>query len=85
MIWWEISGLKVPNSSIVVENEKSYIEKNRSGHSVKVLVKVLGQNNSYSIIDNYSVQELQDMGYSYDTIKNMYSIKQYDKINVNTK
>lgn len=85
VIWWEISGLKVPNSSIIMEDGKSYVEKNRSGHSVKVLVKVLGQNDSYSIVDNYAVQELQDMGYSYDTIKNMYSIKQYDKVNVKNK
>ncbi len=85
IIWWEISGLKVPNSAIINESGKNYIEKNRSGHSAKVLVKVLGQNDSYSIVDNYSVQELQDMGYSYDTIKNMYSIKQYDRIDIHNK
>lgn len=85
VIWWEYSGLKVPNTAIFTENDKTYVERNRSGYNAKVLVKVLKQNDSYAIVDNYTTQELQDLGYSYDEIKNMYSIKQYDKIMIKSK
>ncbi len=85
VIWWEYSGLKVPNTAILTENDKTYVERNRSGYNAKVLVKVLKQNDSYAIVDNYTTQELQDLGYSYDEIKNMYSIKQYDKIMIKSK
>ena len=85
VIWWEYSGLKVPNSAIITEGDKSYIERNRAGYKAKVLVKILKQNDAYSIVDNYTTQELQGMGYSYDEISNMYSIKRYDKIIVNDK
>lgn len=82
VVWWEFSGLKVPNSALIKENDKYYVERNRAGYSVKVLVKVLKQNDSYAIVDNYTTQELQDMGYSYNEIQNMYAIKQYDKIEI---
>ena len=49
------------------------------------MVKILKQNDAYSIVDNYTTQELQEMGYSYDEISNMYSIKRYDKIIVKDK
>lgn len=85
VIWWEYSGLKIPNSALIEENGKKYVEKNRSSYNTKVLVNVLKQNDSYSIVDNYTTQELQEMGYSYDEIQNMYSIKQYDRIVVKNK
>ena len=85
VIWWEYSGLKVPNSAIITEGEKSYVERNRAGYKAKVLVKILKQNDAYSIVDNYTTQELQEMGYSYAEISNMYSIKRYDKIIVKDK
>lgn len=85
VIWWEYSGLKIPNSALIEENGKHYIEKSRSGYNARVLVNVLKQNDSYSIVDNYTTQELQEMGYSYDEIQNMYSIRQYDKIVVKNK
>lgn len=85
IIWWEYSGLKVPSSAIITENNRAYVERNRAGYNAKVLVKILKQNDSYCIVGNYTTLELQDLGYSYDEIKNMYSIKQYDKIIVNSK
>ena len=85
VIWWEYSGLKIPNSAIITEGDKSFVERNRAGYNAKVLVKILKQNDSYAIVDNYTTQELQELGYSYDEINNMYSIKQYDKIIVNSK
>ena len=85
VVWWEYTGLKVPDSAIIEENDKAYIERNRSGYNVKILVKILEKNDKYAIVDNYSTEELQEMGYSFDEIKNMYSIKQYDKIVVQGK
>ena len=85
IIWWEHTGLKVPNSALIEENGKKYVERNRAGYNAKVLVKILKQDDSYAIIDNYTTDELKEMGYSYDEIVNMYSIKQYDKVVVNSK
>lgn len=85
VIWWEESGLKVPNSALIVEDDKTYVERNRAGFDVKILVKVLKQNDAYAIVSNYSTKELQEMGFSSSEIQNMYSIKQYDKIEVNSK
>ena len=82
VVWWEDHGLKIPNTSIINENGKTYITKNRADTKVKVLVKVLRNNDAYSIVDNYTTQELQEMGYSLEEIQNMYSIKQYDRIEV---
>lgn len=85
IIWWQDNGLKIPNSAIFEIDGKKYVERNRAGYSVNVLVKVLRQNDTYSIVDNYTTTELQNMGYSYDEIQNMYKIKQYDKITIKNK
>jgi len=80
IIWWKYSGLKVSNQAIIEENEKSYIETNREGKLVKILVKVLRQNETYSIVTNYEDEELESMGYSEDEIANRYKIKLYDEV-----
>lgn len=85
VIWWETTGLKVPNSALIDRDGKKYIQRNRAGYSAEVLVKVLQQNDSYAIVDNYSSNELQEMGYSSEEIQNRYTIKQYDKINIKNK
>lgn len=83
VIWWSYSGLKVPNSSIIKEGDYSYVIRSREGYDSKILVKVLQSNDSYSLVDNYSSKELSDMGYSTDEIRNMYTIKLYDRIKLN--
>lgn len=85
VIWWETTGLKVPNSALIDRDGKKYVQRNRAGYSAEVLVKVLQQNDSYAIVDNYSSNELQEMGYSSEEIQNRYTIKQYDKINIKNK
>lgn len=85
IIWWEENGLKVPNSAIIEEDGKHYVTRNRAGFNVKILVKILKQNDAYSLVSNYTTKELQEMGYSSDEIQNMYNIKQYDKIEVKSK
>ena len=80
VIWWEYDGLKVNNSAIFEENGLSYVLRTRLGNEEKILVKVLRQNETYSIVDNYDEEELLEMGYSEDDIKDMNEINLYDKI-----
>lgn len=84
VIWWSDSGLKVPNSAIIQEDDKSYIVRNRAGYTDKILIKVLRKNENYAIIDNYSMEELEEMGYTKEEIKAMKSISQHDEILLNS-
>lgn len=84
IIWWKYTGLKISNSCILEEtkndNEISYIEKNKAGYKEKIPVKVLRQNDSYSIVINYEDEELKELGYTDKEISNMGNIKLYDEI-----
>lgn len=80
IIWWSANGLKVPNSSIIQEEEKNYIVRKRIGYTDNILVKVLKVSKNYSIIENYTTSELKELGYSTEEIKNMKSITLYDEI-----
>lgn len=91
VIWWSYSGLKVPNSSLITEKlpEGSlgegenvyYIVRNRAGYTDKIIVKVLKQNESYSIIRSYETSELKsELGYDSSQIKQIKSIMLYDEI-----
>ena len=44
------------------------------------MVKVLRENNNYSIITNYSTEELKDMGHTMQEINSMKKISIYDEI-----
>lgn len=79
-IWWSADGLKVPNSSILREDDKTYIIRKRVGYSDKILIKVLKESKNYSIIENYTSLELKELGYSVEDIKNMKNISLYDEI-----
>ena len=83
VIWWSYSGLKVPNSALMKEGDYYYVIRNRAGYDAKMLVKVLQTNETYSLVDNYSSSELSEMGYTATEIRNMYTIKLYDKIKTN--
>lgn len=85
VIWWSYTGLKVPNNAIIKEGELSYIIRNRAGYTDKILVKILKQNETYTIIDNYKTSELQELGYTLSEIQNMKNINLYDEIQLNTK
>lgn len=82
IIWWSKSGLKVPNSAIITENDNNYVIRNKAGYKEKILVKVLKQNENYTIIDNYSTAELIELGYSTSDIKKMKKIQLYDELYV---
>ncbi len=80
IIWWKYSGWKISNSCIIEESDKTYVEKNRTGFVERIPVKVLRQNDTYSIVENYTDEELQGLGYSETEIEDLNKIKLYDEI-----
>lgn len=76
--WWSVSGLKVPNSTILEdENGLKYVIRRKTNQDQKVTVKVLKKNEKYSIISTYSDEELKQLGID---SKNYIKITQYDNI-----
>lgn len=80
LIWWDATGLKVPNQAIVKENDLDYVVRNRAGYLSKILVKVKKQGDKYSIVDSYSNEELKEIGYTDTEIANYRKISLYDEI-----
>ena len=87
IIWWNESGLKVPNQAISTEDkngtEVSYVVRTRIGYEDKILVKILKSNERYSIVTKYTSEELGELGYTSQEIRNMSSIAIYDEILIN--
>ena len=83
LIWWNESGLKVPNQAIVEENGLNYVVRNRAGYLDKILVNVTRKNDKYSIVTNYSTDELKNLGFSSTDIQKMKSISIYDELILN--
>lgn len=80
IIWWEYSGLKVTNDSLVEKDDLTYIKRKKANYIEEILVKVLRQNDIYSIVTNYDNDELKNLGYSAEEIENMKKIKIYDEV-----
>ena len=66
ILWWSENGLKIPNDAIKYDetNNLSYVVRKRVGYSDNIYVKILKQSEKYSIIRNYTYQELKDEGLS---------------------
>ena len=80
VIWWKYSGWKVSNSALIQKDDLTYIVRNRAGIKEEILVKVLRQNDTYSIVENYSDEELLQLGFNQDEIVEFPKIKLYDEI-----
>lgn len=90
IIWWSYSGLKVPNEALIKETAKQgsmvgqdiyFIVRNRMGYTDKILIKVLKQNDSYSLITNYTNEELKEkLGYTDTELKQVKTIVLHDEI-----
>lgn len=80
IIWWKYTGLKVSNQALIDEDDKIYVERNMVGYTERLLVKVLRQNDTYSIVESYSDEELESLGYSAEEISGMKNIKLYDEV-----
>lgn len=86
VIWWNVSGLKVPKQALIQENGLYYVMKNnKAGGQTKLLVEVKKQTDKFAIIEAYSDKELQELGYSSSEIKkyNKNKITNYDEIAIN--
>ena len=80
IIWWKFSGLKISNSALIEEDEKCYVKRKKAGYDEKILVKVLRQNDTYSIVTNYEDEELKELGFSDEEISDRLKINLYDEI-----
>lgn len=82
IIWWNETGLKVPNSAIKQETDQLYyLIRKRVGFTDKIYVKLLKQGEKYSIIENYNTsKELVEKGVEEDTLKNRKMIAVFDEI-----
>ena len=80
VIWWDVSGLKVPNQALTEENGLYYVTRNKAGIEAKILVKVKKQTDKYTIIESYKNEELQEMGMSIQDIRNYKKITNYDEV-----
>lgn len=83
VIWWSDDGLKVANSAIRYENNIPYVIKNMAGYEYKVYIKIVSQNENYSIVNNYNKDEYKELGFSDEEINNMRKINLYDEILTN--
>lgn len=83
LIWWDATGLKVPNQSIVKIDNLDYVVRSRAGYLSKILVKVKKQAEKYSIVETYSNEELKELGFTEKEINNYKKISIYDEIIVN--
>lgn len=84
IIWWSYSGKKIPNSAIKYEekgeNKVAYVIRTRAGYKDKILVKELKTNGKYTIVSDYSSEELENFGYTSEEIKARNTISLYDEI-----
>ena len=80
VIWWDYSGYKVSNSVLISRDGKNYVQKYKTTSSEIILVKVKRQNDTYSIISNYTDEELLEMGISQEEINKRAKIKLYDRL-----
>ena len=89
IIWWSYSGKKIPNTAIKYEqkgdNKIAYITRIKAGYQDKILVKELKTNGKYTIVEDYTSKELEELGYTSEEIKSRSKISLYDEILINPK
>ena len=83
IVWWSDSGLKVPNSALVENDGLYFVVRNRVGYLNKIVVKVLRKNENYSIVTNYTSEELKELGYNNEQINSLKNLKLYDELIIN--
>ena len=80
VIWWDFSGYKVSNSVLISRDGKNYVQKYKTTSSEIILIKVRRQNDTYSIISNYTDDEMKELGFSQEDINSRTKIKLYDRL-----
>lgn len=81
IIWWEDIGLKVNNKSIIKEKDYSYVVRKKANFTEKILVKIISETDEYSLIRNYTTDELNKM--KLEITENRMTINENDEILVN--
>lgn len=82
VVWWSFSGWKVSNTAIIQKDDLTYVRRIKAGIEEEILVKVLRQNETYSIVENYTDEELLNLGFSVEEAQSLPGIKLYDEIKV---
>lgn len=77
IILWQTSGLIINNEALKKYTNKDifYLNAIRYSEIVQIPVKILKQNDKYSVIDNYTNEELNELD-----LTSKYKIKVYDRI-----
>lgn len=87
IIWWSESGKKIPNSAIKYEekgeNKVAYVIRTRAGYQDKIWIKEKQTNGKYTIVSDYTSEELKELGYTSEEIKSRKKISMYDEILIN--
>lgn len=94
VIWWSDTGLKIPNEAIRYETILDPDTKEKivtlptvttieSTYQDDVWVKVVRNTDKFSIIENYTDDELLEMGLTEEMVKNRSEIQMYDEVIVN--
>lgn len=87
VIWWSESGKKIPNTAIQYEekgeNKVAYVIRTRAGYEDKIWLKELRTNGKYTIVDNYTSEELEELGFSSEEIDSRKKVNLYDEILIN--
>jgi len=80
VIWWNVSGMKVPKQALIQKNGLYYVTRNKAGIQTELLVKVKRQTDKFAIITTYKDSELKELGYTSTQIRNYKKITNYDEI-----
>ena len=69
LIWWEKEGLKVSNKAIEEDKGFNFIVKNKWTYKEKIIVKVIKKTEEFSLVENYTSEELKEMGIDISGVK----------------
>ena len=95
IIWWNYEGIKVQNDALydvevkdeetgnVLAKSKAIKVLGSTNYQKEVLVKVESKTNDFSIISNYTDDELLELGFSKDYVNSRNKINLYDRVVLN--
>lgn len=83
IIWWNESGWKIPDSAMTEKDGMFYVTRDRAGYLDEIPVKILKDNGTYSIVENYTTDDLRELGYDEEKLKTKKSISLYDELILN--
>lgn len=93
VVWWNYSGLKlhkslissksVTNSSGETISNLNYVTIQRAGYEDIAYIKVIKEFGDYVIVENYSDEEYQELGFTEEEINNFVTLKLYNEVVIN--